>query len=94
MDSVASQKREEIIRIAEGHGASEVRLFGSMARGDSNSKSDVDLLVKVTGKTSPWFPGGMIADLEDLLGRPVDVTTEQELHSVIRDEVLREAVAL
>jgi hypothetical protein len=65
-----------------------------MARGNASPNSDVDLLISITGKTSPWFPGGLIADLEELLGRPVDVATEEELHRVIRDQVLREAIPL
>lgn len=54
----------------------------------------MDLLIDITGEPTPWFPGGLIADLEELLGRPVDVATEKELHETIRGRVLKEAVPL
>ncbi len=57
-------KREEIRRIAEQHAATNIRLFGSVARGEAQPDSDVDLLVVVTAQTSSWFPVGLILDLE------------------------------
>ena len=88
------EKREEILRMAERHGAREVRLFGSTARGEATPESDVDLLVKTAPVTTAWFPVGLIEDLEKLLGRKVDVVTENALHWSIRDKVLKEAVPL
>jgi len=88
------EHREEILRIAARHGATNVRVFGSVARGTAGPDSDLDLLVDVTGETSPWFPGGLTADLEDLLGCHVDVATERTLHRRIRDRVLVEARSL
>ena len=85
------EHREEILRIAAQHGATNVRVFGSVARGTAGPGSDLDLLIEVTGETTPWFPGGLIADLEDLLGCRVDVATERSLHRRIRDRVLDEA---
>ena len=74
IEDVVREKREEILRIAEQHGAYNVRLFGSVARGEAGPHSDVDLLIDVDDtRTTPWFPGGLIADLEDLLGRRVDI---------------------
>ncbi|HUU15046.1 MAG TPA: nucleotidyltransferase family protein [Terriglobia bacterium] len=87
-------KREEILRIAAKHGAYNVRVFGSVARGDARANSDVDLLVDVGPNRTPFFPGGLIADLQDLLGRRVEVVTERGLHWYLRDRVLREAVPL
>ncbi len=87
-------KREEILQVAKRHGVTRVRVFGSMARGDAVPKSDVDLLVDVGPNPSPWFPGGLVADLEQLLGRPVQVITERGLDVLLRDRVLREAVQL
>lgn len=87
-------KRDDILRIAAGHGACNVRLFGSMARGDAGPESDVDLLVDVGERHSPWFPGGLVADLEELLGCKVDVLTEPALHWFIRDRILAEAIPL
>ena len=65
-----------------------------MARGDAGPESDVDLLVDVGEKHSPWFPGGLVADLEELLGCKVDVLTEPALHWFIRDRILAEAIPL
>ena len=87
-------RREEILRVAAQHGAGNVRLFGSVARGEDTPESDVDLLVEVTGKTTPWFPGSMVADLEQLLGRPVQVVISRSLSPLIRESVLREAFLL
>lgn len=88
------QHREEILRICAKHGAGNVRVFGSMARGDYTASSDVDLLVDVVGPTTQWWPGGLIVDLEYLLGRRIDVTTESGLNRHIREQVLAEAVLL
>jgi hypothetical protein len=88
------QHREEILAIAHRHGAREVRVFGSVARGDADPDSDLDLLVKTSGATSAWFPAGLILELQDLLGRRVDVVTEGALHWFLRDHILAEAVSL
>ena len=88
------QQREEILRVAAGHGAGNVRLFGSVARGEETPDSDVDLLIDVTGDTTPWFPGSLVADLERLLSRPVQVVIHRSLSPLVRDAVLREAVPL
>jgi uncharacterized protein len=87
-------RREEILRLAARHGATNVRVFGSVARGEAGPESDLDLLVDVGPVHSPWFPAGLMADLELLLGRRVDVVTERALHWYIRDQVLSEAVPL
>jgi uncharacterized protein len=87
-------KRDDIQRIAARHGARNIRLFGSVARGDSGPQSDIDFLIDTTAMTSSWFPAGLILDLQDLLGRRVEVVTEQGLDPLIRDRVLHEAVPL
>ena len=89
-----AEKRDEILRLAARHGAADVRIFGSFARGDARADSDVDILVRAADRTSPWFPSGLILDLEALLGRRVDVVTEGALHPRLRAQVLAEAVAL
>jgi predicted nucleotidyltransferase len=86
--------RDEILRVATLHGAGNVMLFGSVARGENTPESDVDLLVDVTGDTTPWFPGGLVADLERLLGQRVQVVIRRSLSPLIRVAVLREAVPL
>lgn len=87
-------RRKEILAIAAKHGAYNVRVFGSVARGDATPESDVDFLVDAGPVTSAWFPGGLLVDLEDLLGRPVDVATETMLHWYIRDRVVKNAMPL
>ena len=69
-------------------------LFGSAARGEAGPDSDVDFLVEAGPETSPWFPAGLIIDLEELMGREVDVVTEGALHWYIKDQVIQEAVPL
>lgn len=84
-------KRSEILDLAAGHGAKNVRVFGSVLRGEATAESDVDLLVSVAGRTSPWFPAGLIDDLQSLLGRKVEVVTEEGLYWLLRRRILREA---
>lgn len=88
------EKREDIVGIAAQHGARNVRLFGSVARGEDGPDSDVDLLVDAGPTTSSWFPAGLILDLEQILGRPVEIVTEKGLDPRLREYVLREAVPL
>ena len=89
-----SEKREEILRVAAKHGARNVRVFGSAARGDPGPDSDVDFLVELDPDRSLIDLGALLMDLQDLLGRKVDLATEQALHWYIRDRILREAVPL
>ena len=88
---VLHARREEILRIAERHGARDVRVFGSVARGEAGENSDVDLLVSTRGETSPWFPAALVAELERVLDRKVDVVTEDGLYWLLRRRILREA---
>jgi len=94
LTELLQEKREDILQIAGRHGASNVRVFGSVGRGESGPGSDVDFLVDVGPKPSPWFPAGLALDLEDLLGRRVDVATPNALHWFIRDRILSEAKLL
>jgi uncharacterized protein len=92
IESLPPSHRELIRRIAERHGARNVRVVGSVARADATPESDVDLLIEAGPSTSAWFPGGLVADLEEALGRRVDVVTEAGLRPDLRERVLREAV--
>jgi predicted nucleotidyltransferase len=94
IEQILKRKRDEILRVASRHGAYNVRVFGSVARGDARPDSDVDFLVDVGPKRTAFFPGGLIADLEELLGRRVEVVTLGGLYAYLRDRVLREAVPL
>ena len=87
-------KRDDVLAIAQKHGVTSIKVFGSVARGEESAESDVDLLVTTGPEVSSWFPAGLILDLEHLLGRRVDIVTEAGVNSHIRDEVLSEAVAL
>lgn len=94
MVDLVRTKREQILRLGRRHGVTAIRVFGSMARGDAGPQSDVDFLVEVGPDPSPWFPGGLVAELEELLGRRVQVITERGLDDLLRDRVLEEAVLL
>lgn len=86
--------REEILKIAARYGARNVRVFGSLARGEAGPESDVDLLVDLEPVRSLLDLGGLLMDVEALLGREVDVVTEKGLRPRIRQRVLEEAVPL
>lgn len=94
INELLKERRDDILRIAARHGAKNIRIFGSAARGEAGAESDIDFLVDVGSEHSPFFPGGLLADLEELLGRNVDVVTQDGLHWYIRDKVLKEAVTL
>jgi predicted nucleotidyltransferase len=94
IDKILIEKREDILRIAAKHGVSRIRVFGSAARGESRSESDLDLLVEVTGPTTPWFPGGLVAELEQFLGRRVDIVEPDGIRESLRREILQDAVPL
>ncbi len=92
LEGLLKDKRDEVIRICSGHGATNVRVFGSLARGEADERSDVDLLVELEPGRSLLDLGGMQYELEELLGCPVDVVTVRGLKPRIRERVLREAV--
>ena len=93
IDELLAPKRTEILQIAGRYGASNVRVFGSVARGEAGPDSDVDFLVTLAPTCGLEFVD-LIDDLATLLGRDVDVLTENSVHWYIRDRVLREAVPL
>lgn len=91
---VVQSKREDILRLAARRGARNVRLFGSLARGEAGPGSDVDFLVDLEPGRSLLDLGGLLMDLQDLLGREVDVVTEAGLRERLRPRVLKEAKPL
>ena len=89
------EKRSLILEIATKHGACNIRVFGSVIRGEETPDSDIDFLIDYDpGKVSPWFPGGLLIDLQQLLGYKVDILTEQGVSPLIRERVLAEAKPL
>ena len=86
------EKRSHILELAQRHGVTSVRVFGSVVRGQDKAASDIDLLVTVGAETTSWFPAGLILDLQVLLGRRVEIVTERGLNPALRDGVLAEAV--
>ena len=88
------QKRAEIISIAERNGGRKVRIFGSLARGDSGMDSDVDFLIELEPERSLLDIVAIKQDLEDLLQRKVDVVTESAVSPYIRKEIVRQAISL
>lgn len=94
MDRLIEEHREEIKQLAALRGASRVRVFGSRARGDAGPDSDVDILVDLEKGRSALALGGLLMDLQDLLGKRVDVVTSAALHPKIRENILKQAVDL
>lgn len=86
--------REQILKIAAKYGAYNIRVFGSVARGEARDNSDVDFLVEMETGRNLLDRVGLKQDLEELLERRVDIAKTSNLHTQIRDKVLREAVAL
>jgi hypothetical protein len=94
LEELIKEKREEILGLAAKHGARNVRVFGSVARDEADAESDLDVLVDLEPGRSLLDLGGLLVDLQDLLGREVDVVTEKGLRARIRERVLKEAVTL
>ncbi|PSB10520.1 DNA polymerase subunit beta [Pleurocapsa sp. CCALA 161] len=88
------EKRVEILKIAAQYGGSNVRIFGSVARGEATADSDIDFLMDIQAGRSLLNRIALIQDLEDLLGCKVDVAKPEILHESIREQVLKEAVPL
>ena len=94
MDKLIEDHREEIRRLALLRGARRVRVFGSRARGDASPDSDVDILIDLEKGRSALALGGLLMDLQELLGKKVDVVTPAALHSKLRNRILEQAVDL
>jgi uncharacterized protein len=94
LDTLRVERHEEILRIAERRGAYSLRVFGSVARGEANDNSDLDLLVAWEPGRSLMDHAGLVQDLQELLGVKVHVGTEKSLHWYVRDRILHEATPL
>lgn len=94
LEELRGPRRDEILRVAAKRGARNIRVFGSVARGESDAASDVDFLVDLEPDRSLFDLSGLLIDLEAVLETEVDVITERGLGERIRERVLREAVPL
>ena len=94
MHPLIENHRIKILDLADRHGVRNVRVFGSMARGDADDASDVDLLVSLSPERSGLALGALLMDVQGLLKRRVEVVTENSLHPEIRDRILKEAQTL
>jgi len=88
---IIRKRREEILKLASAHGAYNVRVFGSVARGEDTESSDVDFLVSMEQGRNLFDQAGLLSDLQELLGRKVDVATDDSLYWLIRRRILSEA---
>ena len=94
LETLLNAKRDEILHLCAKYGARNVRVFGSVARGEADEQSDIDFLVDLEPGRTLFDLGGLQYDLEQLLRCRVDVVTERGLKPRIRERVLREAVSL
>ena len=94
IEEILAAKRDEVLRIAAKYGAHDVRVFGSVAKGEAGPGSDVDFVVRFEKGRSLIDQAHMIEELSELLNRPVDVASERGLSVYIRDRVLEEAIAI
>jgi len=89
-----TKHKSQILTLAARYGASNIRVFGSVAKGTANKNSDVDFLVELEAGRSLFDLGGLLMDLQNLLNRKVDIVTEKGLHWYVKDRVLEEAKPL
>lgn len=94
LEKLLKRKRKEILRLCTKYGARNVRIFGSVARGEADEGSDIDFLVEMEPGRSLLDLGGLQYELEALLGCRVDVVTVRGLKPRIRERILREAVSV
>ena len=91
ISEIISNQKEQVLALAAKYGASNVRIFGSVALGTADADSDIDFLVDMEKGRSLFDLGGLLMELQELLGRKVDVVTEKSLHWYIKEKVLSEA---
>ncbi|MFC1794344.1 nucleotidyltransferase family protein, partial [Planctomycetota bacterium] len=88
------QQRNEILKLASQHGARNVRVFGSAARGEAGTDSDIDFLVELEPDRTLFDLGALVMDLQDLLDRKIDIVTDDSIYWLLRRKILKEAVSL
>lgn len=93
IDELIGARRDQILQLAAAQGVTNVRVFGSVARGEAAPDSDIDFLVDGL-ENAAWGGGRLLMELQALLGRQVDLVSERDLHPLMRAEVLKEAIPL
>lgn len=88
------QRRNEILKLASQHGVRNVRVFGSAAHGEADGDSDIDFLVELEPDRTLFDLGALLMDLQDLLGRKIDIVTDDSIYWLLRRRILKEAVSL
>jgi uncharacterized protein len=94
IDDLLKENREEIHKIAARYGVRNIRVFGSVARGEADEQSDIDFLVDMEPGRSLLDLGALMTDLRDLLGKPVDIVSEDSIYWLLRRRILKEAKPL
>lgn len=94
LNDILREKRDDVLRLSELHGARNIRIFGSVARGEASPESDIDFLVDLEHGRSLLDLGGLLFTLERLLGCKIDIVTEKGLHWYLRDKIIKEAKPL
>ncbi len=94
LDQIRTKWKADILRLAQKHGARDIRVFGSVARGESSAASDLDLLIDMEEGRSLFDLIHFEQDLEELLGCKVDVVTDDGLHPLLRDDIYHDALPL
>jgi len=94
LNTLITKNRNAIKEIARRYNATNIRIFGSMARGDASPDSDVDILADLDTNTSLLDRIALSQEIEDLLGRKIDLVTPDKLHRIIKDKIIKEAVSL
>jgi hypothetical protein len=87
-------RRDEILRLASRHGAYDVRVIGSVARGEASPQSDLDLLVRWSDSASLLDHAALMLELECLLGKKVDIASDGWLKPAVRESIYRDAIPL
>jgi predicted nucleotidyltransferase len=91
---IVKKRKDDILKIASSYGAYNVRIFGSAARGEDKQSSDIDFLVSMEKGRSLFDQAGLLADLQELLGRKVDVVIDDGIYWLLRRKIIKEAKPL
>lgn len=94
LEELRNRYKPQILASAKANNIDSVKVFGSIAKGNSNEGSDIDFLVTLTPDSSGWDIGGFYSDVRELVGKDIDVVTENSIHPYIKKQILEEAISL